>query len=847
MSRLGRSSLARSVRKHAVLLLAALVFQTILYFPTLFLGRVLSPNDVFYNYQPWRTAGELTSQNPSINDPPTGLYPAASLIGRDGAAFHWNRYLASGVPGYASNLSGVLSPFFLIATIFGAQLFYAAAIFLKLNVALLFTYLWLRQERLGKGAAAVGAIVTAGSGVWSIWWLWQVTSVACLYPAVLYAVARLTAGRRNRTLYLSLLALAIALAGFPAAAAYGVYLAIAYVLARIAATRSINGAELGRAAAATILAVMIAAPSLAAFASFIRNSGYLEARGEVSSAPTYPPSHLASFVDPFRLGDPSARVWKGDRERGVPNSFNESTVYLGLITLPLVALGVFAPRARMRWFWFGLLAVLLLILFSRTGLFDAVANLPGLRFTPLTRLRFLLPLAAGYLAAAGVTLLSRAGRGHMSRFALAAAIGAAVAVDLSLFAARYHPYIRPAVAALPASSTVAFLRTQNGPLRVLPFFDYLWPNSAELVGLEDVRSHFSSESRYRRLLSGVDPGVFGSAGTVLQFNTVRTRLDHPLLAYLNVRYFVEFPQDILRWKIDERATRGRNLVVRRMADGERIVTPLHVDDGVWSAEIICAVPYAKRDGFVDVTVRRPETGAVVWQRRMRANEVSQWNRIYAPLRPHAQSGNVLMIELVTRGMSLTLHGDAPDQFTNPVRLPLLPVALLHDGYVYENLAALPRYSAVWEIRNVEDVESAVMEGNEDLSRVALTAGAEPRLASAIRAVPPAARRVQFRVMRYTGSDAVVSTSSKEPFLLVTSEKQTPELRVYVDGDVTVPLVVNSMFAAVPIGPGSHSVRFERRLGRGYWPLSVLGLAVLIGADLLDRKRRRTDASEARNG
>src|SRR5207249_1886217 len=94
----------------------------------------------------------------------------------------------------------------------------------------LFTYLWLRQERLGKGAAAVGAILFAASGAMAVRWLWQTTNAAALYPALLWIVRRTSDGKRSPVWIMALIALAYALAGFPAAMAYGAWLAAVYLV-----------------------------------------------------------------------------------------------------------------------------------------------------------------------------------------------------------------------------------------------------------------------------------------------------------------------------------------------------------------------------------------------------------------------------------------------------------------------------------------------------------------------------------------------------------------------------------------------------------------------------------------
>jgi hypothetical protein len=89
---------------------------------------------------------------------------------------------------------------------------------------------------------------------------------------------------------------------------------------------------------------------------------------------------------------------------------------------------------------------------------------------------------------------------------------------------------------------------------------------------------------------------------------------------------------------------------------------------------------------------------------------------------------------------------------------------------------------------------------------------------------------------------IVRTASKAPFLLTSSEKLTPELRIRVDGAVTEALMVNGLFAAVPIAAGEHEIRFERRIGRGFWPLGAAGVVLILSGVIADVRHRRGRAT-----
>src|SRR5205085_8656556 len=95
-----------------------------------------------------------------------------------------------------------------------------------------FAYLWLREERLGKRGAAIGAILFAASGPIAVRWLWQVTNATPLYPALLWIAVRTARGKRTPAWAVLLIALSYALSGFPAAMAYGAWVALIYFIIR---------------------------------------------------------------------------------------------------------------------------------------------------------------------------------------------------------------------------------------------------------------------------------------------------------------------------------------------------------------------------------------------------------------------------------------------------------------------------------------------------------------------------------------------------------------------------------------------------------------------------------------
>jgi hypothetical protein len=835
--------LARRLRKHRTALIALAVYNFVLFFPIAFMGRVVSPNDVFYNYSPWSAfrPAEVLTQNSTMNDPPTAYFTLMTLAREDWRAFHWNPYIASGIPGFGSSASAILSPFILLpALVVPSAWIYTAILFLKLNASFLFAYFWLREERLGPHGAAVGAIVIAGAGVYAVRWLWQITNATVLYPALLWVVRRTMNGKRVSIAVVTLLALAYALSGFPAAMAYGAWLVLAYALflgltrgtpRNPEEPRGTRRRALASAAIGVILALMIATPSLVPFAQFLRRSGYLEIR-QAATATVFPLDHWRSFVDPDRLGHPTYKDWSGDRRLGPLNNYTETTVYLGLLTIPLAFLGIFRRRARNRWFWLGCAAFVLACMFGAPFIATWVSKLPGFKFSSLARVGLLLPLPIGYLAAAGTRLIRRP--------VVALILAVLIAYDLAVVAGRFYPYLEPSEATLPDTPMVQFLQKDSAPFRIAPFFDYLWPNSAEMVRVEDVRSHFSSERDYRRMLQRLEPGSWSGTSTVLTFNSLHYNFDDPLNALLGIRWFIEHNHiDIIKWGIFKATVPGvKELGGIRFGPGAVLQRTVHVDaEPFWAIELPVDVTEARGpNARLEVTLIKGN--AVLWRRAFTNEDTHVTGKVYIPLRPYARLGEQVTLRVRSIGMSgMVLEGANANPaetrlFYGRVTTPIIFDRQLPDGKLFRNLAELPRFRAVSKLRKLNDDEFlAARDVNFEHEAVITDDPVQP----------PSLGSGDARVTltKYAPDEQRVITESAEPFYLATSEKLTPELRVTIDGRVTRPIETDLLFAGVTIPAGRHEVVFQRRIARGWWWVAGLGLGVwlvLIALELLRRPK-----------
>lgn len=812
-------------------LVALGLFHFIFFFPVIYMGRVVSPNDVFRNYDPWSFARRLPTQNSLINDPPTSYYTLMSLAKTDHAAFHWNPYIASGIPGWGSTAAAILSPFILLPT-FTVPLpwVYTAIIFLKLNAAFWFAYFWLREERLGKKGAAIGALIVAAAGVITVRWLWQSTNASALYPALLWLVRRSFNGRRNSIAWMIVIALAYALAGFPAAMAYGAYIAIAYTIFLAIRERHVPMRFIISGAIAVVIALMIASPSLVPYIQLLRRTGYLETRERVSIDYHFPLHHARLFLFPDALGNNAFKNWIGDPTLKAFNNYYEATLYVGIVTIALLLIGLFARPTKAKWFW---LATLLLLLAALFGLAPFIGYLPGIKYSWLTRLTIVLPLPAGYLAAAGASLISR------RRRVIAFVIAAAVAWDLGLFAARFYPYLDPLEAEVPTTPTIAFLQSQPGPFRVAPMMNYLFPNSSELFRIEDTRSHFSSEEKYRRILQRIDPDAWGGFQTVLQFNSLKFNFSDPLVSMLGVRYVIEHKAiDIVKWSIYAGTKPGTvekgGLNLKPGTIAQRAIAidtqPFHAVELAVGAE-----PITKAGPHLEVLLFKGN--AIVYRRNFTPDDCNAIGKIYVPVSPYAHAGETVVLRLRPVGMRANMLGSADGSFFfGRVTTPLIFDRELPDGRLFRNLAEVPRFHPVSRLRAMSD--------DEMLARTDFDFAQEAVVASDSK-LEAHATDARIEHLRYGDAQSELAVTSSSPWFLGSSEKLTPELRVTIDGAEAKPVTVNMMFAGVSVPAGQHTIIFERRIGRGWWWVSAVGVLLFAISLLLPGLSGRRKATATR--
>ena len=194
------------------LLLAAL--------PLLFTGRatatggVYAPLDILFHFEPFasqaRQAGIHGVQTPVLSDVVQSMIPWQAAV-RDalihGRAPLWNRHVLGGEPLLAVQQGAVLHPGTWLALLLPPAQGWTFQMSLRLFLALLSAFLFLRDLRCGRIAALLGAAGWGLSEFILFWVGYPVTTAAAAFPLLLLGLSRLVRDADARAVALTVLAL----------------------------------------------------------------------------------------------------------------------------------------------------------------------------------------------------------------------------------------------------------------------------------------------------------------------------------------------------------------------------------------------------------------------------------------------------------------------------------------------------------------------------------------------------------------------------------------------------------------------------------------------------------------
>lgn len=402
-SRRLRVAMVRPERLMAAGFLVAVVSAYVAVWYPVFTGAVhlFSPDILYDVIAPWGSGpGHRQAQNWLLGDQSLQFVPGQQLIREAlfaGRPPFWNEYAFQGSPLYADGLSAALSIFTLMALPFPLGQGYSIAMVIKLPVAALGTYLFLRQVGVRGVAALAGAVIYAGSSWMILWMGWPQSSVAALFP-YLFALSEWY-GRRGGWSRIALLGL---LTGVTVLAdqhettfQFGLGLAL-YCLVRLL-QRAWPLHRLAGLGLAAVIGLGIGAVLVLPFAEMQLSSEWTAARHDFGTG------HLnwleaIFWLAPNAAGNPALSLTTGEARH-----YNEVVTYIGVPGLVLALLAV--PRAlrRFRNPELGLVLITLLAVLLIYGVINpVVARLPLLSITHGYRHQVVACFGGAVLAAFGL-------------------------------------------------------------------------------------------------------------------------------------------------------------------------------------------------------------------------------------------------------------------------------------------------------------------------------------------------------------------------------------------------------------------------------------------------------------
>jgi hypothetical protein len=331
---------------------------------------------------------EVRVGNGLTNDAVRQMLPWMQVVRDDlfrGSLPLWNKYQFSGYPLLANGQSAPLSPIFLATLFVPLPKQLVAMAFIKLFVAFLFTWLFLRDDGRSHGAALFGAVVFAFSVFQTVYLYYPLTSVTALFPMLLWSLRRTAQSQVWRWPALFSFCVAAAISGGHPESV--VHLAIGAVL--LIMIDALTGAKewrqprvWGRLIVATIVALGIAAPAWLPVLEQVRVSKRLYEIAAAGHAPSFPAASAWLALNPNGFGHPARGTWNW-----VTNYSMDAPTYAGLLALAL-AISAIAARNRRLWLLLGAIALLYVISMNWTPIGHALNAVPPLSFTANDRLRF---------------------------------------------------------------------------------------------------------------------------------------------------------------------------------------------------------------------------------------------------------------------------------------------------------------------------------------------------------------------------------------------------------------------------------------------------------------------------
>lgn len=390
----------------------------ILFGPVLFGGKVLLPLDGLRGEVPFQHLPPVEPHGNFLQGDliqlVTPSLAAVRAAWADGRWPLWNERAGPGMPLLADPQAQAFQPLALLGAPLPLLQAPGVTAALRVLMALVFGYLWLRRQGLSMAPALAGSLAYGLGGFLLLWLGWPIANTAALLPLVLYGVARCDdPGRRRDGLLLAVGVLTFLLGGHPETILYTLVLVLLFLLDKVRRRpRGMRRPLLVQTGIAFVIAGAVAAPALLPAAEYLprtmRAARGIARAGAEDLVPSWLPIVAPNAYGNSRFID----YW------GLTNTNEDASGFVGTATLFAALLSLGARRRFPQEVLALVLAALCLLLIAPMPWGPAVGSR-----------RLLLPLAF-CLTYLGACTLERFRLGEVRRWPLllvAVALGLVIA------------------------------------------------------------------------------------------------------------------------------------------------------------------------------------------------------------------------------------------------------------------------------------------------------------------------------------------------------------------------------------------------------------------------------------
>ncbi len=403
-------------------ILAFFVFLTFILYPKVFLGtHIISSADFLFIWEPWRSllSSSYASKNYVISDIVESHYPLLQ--------YFFTEFKSGGIPTWygltgMGSSAGIgfftylhINPFFLISSLLSKFNFGGAMSFSVILLTLfrgVSTYLLLKEYKLRRLAALLGAVVFTFCLYNIVWGLDSITYISSVLPFLLLATERLFKNINKLNIFLFLIAyILVILGGFPSVIVYVTCFMAGYAimksLYRFARKTESFKSLLKRLFIFLLLGIatfgllsIVLIPSIDIFTTKIDLSYREFTHGGIHFDKIY----ILRYLIPDLLGNPiNYNYQQPPFQPAMPTNYSEGAAYVGAMSVFLACFSLLRIKEDKKVLYFAGVALgTFLVMFNIGPFLDLLQHVPVFNSNPNTRLTIIISFCLSILAAYGM-------------------------------------------------------------------------------------------------------------------------------------------------------------------------------------------------------------------------------------------------------------------------------------------------------------------------------------------------------------------------------------------------------------------------------------------------------------